>query len=92
MDVQKGVIWCVFYSEQQGVLLIRITFDSVVEWPAPDYVPPTFDTNSQHAVSASPRQIDADTLPDWRKTKTRLKIYDQFFDYLLRQQSHVRSA
>ena len=37
-------------------------------------------------------QIDAETLAEWRKTEPRLKIYDQFFDDLLRQQAHVRSA
>ena len=37
-------------------------------------------------------QIDAETLAEWRKTEPRLKVYDQFFDDLLRQQAHVRSA
>src|SRR6185436_816176 len=37
-------------------------------------------------------QIDANTLADWRKNEPRLKIYDQFFADLLRQQAHVRSA
>lgn len=37
-------------------------------------------------------QIDADTLAEWRKSEPRLRIYDQFFDDLLRQQAHVRSA
>jgi len=37
-------------------------------------------------------QIDASTLAKWRKSEPRLKIYDQFFDDLLRQQAHVRSA
>jgi oligoendopeptidase F len=37
-------------------------------------------------------QIEAETLAGWRKTEPRLKIYDQFFDDLLRQQAHVRSA
>ena len=37
-------------------------------------------------------QIDSNTLAEWRKTEPRLKIYDQFFDDLLRQQAHVRSA
>jgi oligoendopeptidase F len=37
-------------------------------------------------------QIDANRLAEWRKTEPRLKIYDQFFDDLLRQQAHVRSA
>jgi len=37
-------------------------------------------------------QIDANTLAKWRKSERRLKIYNQFFDDLLRQQAHVRSA
>ena len=37
-------------------------------------------------------QIDTNTLAEWRKNEPRLKIYDQFFDDLLRQQAHVRSA
>ena len=37
-------------------------------------------------------QIDAETLAEWRKTEPRLNVYDQFFDDLLRQQAHVRSA
>ena len=37
-------------------------------------------------------QIDANTLAEWRKSEPRLKIYDHFFDDLLRQQAHVRSA
>ena len=37
-------------------------------------------------------QIEANTLAKWRKSEPRLKIYDQFFDDLLRQQAHVRSA
>jgi len=37
-------------------------------------------------------QLDVDTLADWRKTELRLKIYDHYFDDLLRQQAHVRSA
>lgn len=36
--------------------------------------------------------IEADTLAQWRKEESRLKIYDQYFDDLLRQQAHVRSA
>src|SRR5690349_3391936 len=36
--------------------------------------------------------IDADTLARWRSEEPRLKIYDQYFDDLLRQQAHVRSA
>jgi len=36
--------------------------------------------------------IDADTLAKWREEEPRLKIYDQYFDDLLRQQAHVRSA
>ena len=37
-------------------------------------------------------QIDGNTLAEWRKSEPRLKIYDHFFDDLLRQQAHVRSA
>jgi oligoendopeptidase F len=37
-------------------------------------------------------QIEAQTLTEWRKQEPRLKIYDQYFDDLLRQQAHVRSA
>jgi oligoendopeptidase F len=37
-------------------------------------------------------QIDPDTLAEWRKSESRLKTYEQFFDDLLRQQAHVRSA
>ena len=37
-------------------------------------------------------QIDVNTLAEWRKSEPRLKIYDQFFEDLLRQQAHVRSA
>jgi oligoendopeptidase F len=37
-------------------------------------------------------QIDTNTLAEWRKSEPRLKIYDHFFDDLLRQQAHVRSA
>ena len=36
--------------------------------------------------------IDPDTLAKWRREEPRLKIYDQYFDDLLRQQAHVRSA
>src|SRR5215211_7974213 len=36
--------------------------------------------------------IEADTLAKWRKEEPRLKIYEQYFDDLLRQQAHVRSA
>ena len=36
--------------------------------------------------------IDAGTLAKWRREEPRLKIYNQYFDDLLRQQSHVRSA
>ena len=36
--------------------------------------------------------IEADTLARWRSEEPRLKIYDQYFDDLLRQQAHVRSA
>ena len=36
--------------------------------------------------------MDADTLARWRNEEPRLKIYDQYFDDLLRQQAHVRSA
>jgi oligoendopeptidase F len=36
--------------------------------------------------------IDADQLSTWRREEPRLKIYDQYFDDLLRQQAHVRSA
>ena len=36
--------------------------------------------------------IDADRLAEWRRSEPRLKIYDQFFDDLIRQQAHVRSA
>jgi len=37
-------------------------------------------------------QIEPNTLAEWRKHEPRLKVYDQFFDDLLRQQAHVRSA
>lgn len=36
--------------------------------------------------------IDAKKLAKWRKEEPRLKVYDQYFDDLLRQQTHVRSA
>src|SRR5215212_1048726 len=36
--------------------------------------------------------IDPDLLAEWRQTEPRLKIYAQFFDDLIRQQAHVRSA
>ena len=36
--------------------------------------------------------IGADRLAQWRAEEPRLKIYDQYFDDLLRQQAHVRSA
>jgi oligoendopeptidase F len=36
--------------------------------------------------------IEADTLARWRSEEPRLKMYDQYFDDLLRQQAHVRSA
>jgi oligoendopeptidase F len=36
--------------------------------------------------------MDADTLAQWRKEEPRLKIYHQYFEDLLRQQAHVRSA
>ena len=36
--------------------------------------------------------IDAKKLAKWRKEEPRLKVYDQYFDDLLRQQIHVRSA
>ncbi len=36
--------------------------------------------------------IEADVLAKWRTEEPRLKIYDQYFDDLLRQQAHVRSA
>ena len=36
--------------------------------------------------------IEAETLARWRSEEPRLKIYDQYFDDLLRQQAHVRSA
>jgi oligoendopeptidase F len=36
--------------------------------------------------------MDADVLAQWRKEEPRLKIYDHFFEDLVRQQAHVRSA
>ena len=36
--------------------------------------------------------VDQDVLKQWRGSEPRLKIYDQYFDDLLRQQAHVRSA
>lgn len=36
--------------------------------------------------------IDPDTLAQWRNEEPRLAVYDQYFDDLLRQQAHVRSA
>ena len=36
--------------------------------------------------------IDRKQLNKWRKEEKRLKPYDQYFDNLLRQQAHVRSA
>jgi oligoendopeptidase F len=36
--------------------------------------------------------IDPDTLAKWRREEPRLRIYNQYFDDLLRQQAHVRSA
>jgi oligoendopeptidase F len=36
--------------------------------------------------------IDPDLLAKWRSEEPRLKIYDHFFDDLIRQQEHVRSA
>ena len=36
--------------------------------------------------------IEADTLAKWRREEPRLKIYNQYFDDLLRQQAHVRSS
>src|SRR5262245_36352177 len=36
--------------------------------------------------------VDAKKLAKWRKEEPRLKVYDQYFDNLLRQQAHVRSA
>ena len=37
-------------------------------------------------------QIDSEKLAQWRADEPRLKIYDQYFDNLLRQQKYVRSA
>src|SRR5215211_3876142 len=36
--------------------------------------------------------IDEDQLAHWRETEPLLKIYGQYFDNLLRQKAHVRSA
>lgn len=36
--------------------------------------------------------IDSALLAQWRKEEPRLEIYNQYFDDLLRQQEHVRSA
>ena len=36
--------------------------------------------------------VDSDQLARWRRDESRLKIYDQYFDDLIRQQAHVRSA
>ena len=36
--------------------------------------------------------IDADSLAQWRKQESQLKVYDQFLNDLFRQQAHVRSA
>jgi oligoendopeptidase F len=36
--------------------------------------------------------MDPDLLAKWRKEEPRLKVYDHFFDDLIRQQAHVRSA
>ena len=36
--------------------------------------------------------IDPETLAQWRKEEPRLQMYDHYFDDLLRQQEHVRSA
>jgi oligoendopeptidase F len=36
--------------------------------------------------------IEAEALAKWRREEPRLKLYDQYFDDLLRQQAHVRSA
>jgi oligoendopeptidase F len=36
--------------------------------------------------------IDADLLTQWRRDEPRLKIYAHFFDDLIRQQAHIRSA
>lgn len=37
-------------------------------------------------------QIGLTMLTEWRKSETRLKVYEQFLEDLLRQQAHVRSA
>jgi oligoendopeptidase F len=36
--------------------------------------------------------IDSDQLAQWRRDESRLEIYNQYFDDLIRQQAHVRSA
>src|SRR5688500_734999 len=36
--------------------------------------------------------VDREKLNKWRKKEPRLRIYDQYFDNLLRQQAYVRSA
>ena len=36
--------------------------------------------------------IDPELLSQWRREEPRLRIYDQYFDDLIRQQVHVRSA
>ncbi|HSL42446.1 MAG TPA: oligoendopeptidase F [Anaerolineales bacterium] len=36
--------------------------------------------------------INRELLAHWRRDEPRLKIYDQYFDDLIRQQAHVRSA
>ena len=36
--------------------------------------------------------IDGDSLAQWRKQESLLKVYDQFLNDLFRQQAHVRSA
>jgi oligoendopeptidase F len=36
--------------------------------------------------------LDADVLAEWRSEEPRLKTYGHYFDDLLRQQAHVRSA
>jgi oligoendopeptidase F len=36
--------------------------------------------------------LDSDLLKQWRSAVPRLRIYDHYFDDLLRQQAHVRSA
>ena len=36
--------------------------------------------------------VDPERLGQWRKAEPRLYVYDQYFDDLIRQQAHVRSA